>query len=242
MKVIDSFRGLRRTFLRVPPVDILLEDMYYLGVLSLPVLVLVASFAGMTSAIEFYDTFNKIGGTYTVGIFITYAALRELGPVLAAAVVAGKGGAMLTSMIAYMKDSGQIKALESLGINPYFYVVAPGVWAGMIITPIMVILSDFFIIVASLITYVFQLHGSIGTFYKNFLDYSSMTDITNGIIKGVAFGIAIGLIAGALGLKSEGGAEGIGRATRLAIVYMIIAVLIVNVVLSLIFYGGMYLR
>ncbi len=242
MKTDYFFSRVAKIFLKVPPVNILLEDMYYLGVLSLPILLIVAAFAGMTSAIEFYDTFNKIGGTYTVGIFITYAALRELGPILAAAVVAGKGGAMLTSMIAYMKDSGQIKAMEAMGVNPYFYVVAPGIWAGIIITPLMVIISDFTIVAASLITYVWQLHGSIGTFYKNFFDYSSITDLTNGVIKGIVFGLIIGVVSSYLGLKARRGAEGIGNATRIAIVYMIILVLVANVILSLIFYGRMYIR
>ncbi len=240
-----SLIGFLKRWLKIlttPPTEIIVEDMYYLGVLSLPVLLIVAAFAGMTSAIEFYDTFNKIGGTYTVGIFITYAALRELGPVLAGAVVAGKGGAMLTSMIAYMKDSGQIRALESLGVNPYFYVVGPAIWAGIIVTPLMVVISDFTIIATSLITYVFQLHGSTGTFYKNFIDYSSITDLFNGVIKGVFFGLIIGIISSYTGLNAEEGPEGIGNATRRAIVYIIIWILIANVTLSLIFYGSMYIR
>ncbi len=240
MKVDFFARWVR--ILRVPPLRILLEDMYYLGVLSLPVMLLVAGFAGMTSAIEFYNTFNKIGGTYTVGIFITYAALRELGPLLAAAVVAGKGAAMLTSMIAYMKYSGQIKALESMGINPLFYVVSPAIWAGIIITPLMVIISDFTIITSSLITYVWQLHGSIGTFYKNFVDYSDFKDLIYGLMKGGVFGFLLGIISSIAGLRSKGSQEGIGNATRIAVVYIIIAVLVTDVVLSLIFYGSMYIR
>jgi len=231
-----------RVFFTIPYFNSTIESMFYLGVNTLPVLIIVSAFAGMTSAIQFYSTFNKIGGTYTVGIFITYAALRELGPIMAAAVVAGKGGALLTSNISFMKDTSQIKAMESLAIDPVKYILAPNIWAAIIITPIMVVISAITMIIASLITYIYQLNGTLGTFNKNFIDYSSMTDLTNGLIKGVTFGIIIGIVTGIIGLTSKKGPDGVGGATRKAIVLIIIFSLIANTILSIIFYGGKYFR
>ena len=231
-----------RGFFTIPSFNKTIDSMYYLGVNSLPVLIIVSAFAGMTSAIQFYNTFNKIGGTYTVGIFITYAALRELGPIMAAAVVAGKGGAQLASNISFMKDSSQIKAMEALAIDPVKYILSPNIWAAIIITPIMVIISEISMILASLITYVYQLNGSLGTFYKNFIDYSSFSDVTNGLIKGLVFGLIIGIVTGIIGLTSKRGPEGVGTATRKAIVLIIIFSLVANTILSIFFYGVKYFQ
>lgn len=220
-----------------PPPARILEEAYRIGVQSLLIVCAVAFFIGSTIALQGYYAFREFGGQDMVGIFVALACVREMGPIVAGAMVAAKAGTAMAAAIATMRVKGQIDALEVMAVNPLRYLVAPRLIASLIALPLLVVCADFVSVLAGYLVSVWQLGVNGGTFIDNVTAYVGMRDVFFGMIKGMVFGALICLLSCYQGYYSQPGPEGVGRATNRAVVSVCVVCIIVNYLLSELMYG-----
>jgi phospholipid/cholesterol/gamma-HCH transport system permease protein len=208
------------------------EQMWRLGVKSLGVVTVTAAFVGMAFTLQVIREFLKFGAAKLIGGVVGLAMWRELSPLLIGVVVAGRVGASTASELATMKVTEQIEALESMSHDPVAFLVLPRVWATTLMMPLLVGFAD---IVSFMSGFgIAMLTGKVNP-YAYFDSADSMlklSDITGGLIKAVCFGFVIGLISSYMGLKTEGGARGVGINTTHAVVASLITIFILNYLLS----------
>jgi phospholipid/cholesterol/gamma-HCH transport system permease protein len=212
------------------------DQVYALGLKSLPATVITASFIGMAFSLQIVREFEKFGANSMVGGIVGLAIWRELGPLLTGVVVSGRIGAAISSELASMKVTEQVDALKTLSQDPVKYLVVPRILSTMIMMPILVGIADLVgflsgLFIASTIAQI-NMHAY---FHSASLMLSSF-DIIGGLIKAVIFGFCIGLISCYRGLKAKGGAKGVGEATTVAVVHSLITIFVINYFLSLVLY------
>ncbi len=203
-----------------------LRQMEVIGVESVPVLSLTALFAGMVLALNTYIGFSRFGSGQYTGSVVGVALAKELVPVLAGIVIAGRVGAAMAAELGTMKVTEQIDALYTLGAEPISFLVLPRLLASTIMLPVLVL---FGLGVAHFGAYIVAvgLMGVNPRLYNYYLFlYMEPWDIATGFIKATSFGIIIALVGCHKGLQTEGGAEGVGRATTSAVVHSSIAILV----------------
>ncbi|MFH1612771.1 MAG: ABC transporter permease [bacterium] len=215
---------------------IIISQMIYLGIKSLSIAFTVAGFAGMVLAIQAVTQMSKLGGLSRVGHIVTISLLREIGPTLISIVVAGRVSSAIAAELGIMRATEQIDALESMAINPFEYLIVPKLWACMIMFPILVILSNVIGIIGGYCTAVYQLDVDSSTYMSSIFSLITLKDIFVGIFKSFIFGIIIATIGCYCGFNAKGGAEGVGRATTLAVVNSGILIVITNYLISYIFF------
>jgi len=226
-----SLKDLPRTF------RLLLEQVYVLGVRSLPVIVIISVFVGAVSAWQAAYQFKFIGAPLRyLGQAVGKAVVIELAPVLSAIVFAGRVGAGIAAELGTMRVTEQIDALETMGINPVRYLVMPRVLACVFMVPFLVIFANFIAIMGGMIVSVLGVDVSIETFMNGFRNSFAMSDFVNGLIKAAVFGLAIGVVGCFEGFRAEGGAEGVGRATTTSVVISTVMILILNFVFAVILF------
>ncbi len=203
-----------------------------LGVLSLPIVLLTLLFTGMVLAVQIAGELTKYGADFTVGAIVAIGIGRELGPVLAGVVLAGRVGAAITAEIGTMRVTEQIDALRCLAVSPVGYLVVPRVIACMTMLPLLNVFGVAVgvgggMIVASLT------HGvSSYVFLHSIQVYCVPSDLYFGVIKSVIFGMIVALVGCDRGLTCTAGAEGVGKATTQSVVYSIIMLFAANYLLS----------
>ncbi len=212
-----------------------LDQMLRLGVHSLPITLVTASFVGMAFTLQVVKEFLKFGAAELIGGVVGLAVWRELGPLLTAVVVAGRVGAAISAELGTMKVTEQVEALESLSQEPAEFLVLPRLLACTLMLPLLVGLAD---IVGYLSGFLVAVGHNVNP-YSYFGSADSMLkvgDITGGLIKALLFGFAIGLISSYMGLRATGGAKGVGEMTTKAVVVSLITVFVLNYILSLSLY------
>lgn len=211
----------------------LLKQIAFIGVGSQAVVIITGGFTGAVFAAQAYYKFNQLGLATATGPVVSLAMCRELGPVLAGLMVAGRAGASMAAEIGSMKVTEQIDALRAMGVAPTDYLVVPRTLAMVISMPILVGEAIAFgILAADLITV--ELFGVPRTwFWEQLSQHTGADDILVGLIKGAFFGLIIVLVACQQGLGTSGGASGVGKATTQTVVYSSLAILIVNLFLTL---------
>jgi phospholipid/cholesterol/gamma-HCH transport system permease protein len=167
-----------------------------------------------------------------VGVSLT----RELGPVLTALVVAGRVGAAITAEIGSMKVTEQIEALDTMAINPVRFLVVPRLIALFFMLPCLTIIGNFVGMFGGYLIGVLNLKINSSLYIKTTLDFLALKDIYTGLVKTFVFGIIISLVGCYQGLNTEGGAQGVGRATTLSVVTSFILIILADAVLTGIFY------
>lgn len=227
----------RRGFSQAPRWDAVLEEMHKVGVKALPVLLAVSVFVGSNTALQGYHAFKLLGGQSLVGMFVALAGIRELAPLIAAAIISAKAGTEMTTTLAMMRNTEQIDALEVMGINPYWYLVTPRLLAVMSILPILTVLADFVCFSTGFVIAVYQLGVDPGAFLDTAFRYISMRDIWFSILKGSTFGAIICVIGCYHGFNAQRGPLGVGQAANRAIVLMIVLSVLANYFLSEVLYG-----
>ncbi len=206
----------------------ILKQMEVIGIESVPVLALTSVFAGMVLALNTFIGFSRFGAGQYTGSVVGVALAKELVPVLAGIVIAGRVGAAMAAELGTMKVTEQIDALYTLNAEPISYLVLPRLVASTIMLPVLVLLG---IGVAHLGAYIVAvgLMGVNPRLYDYYLFlYMEPWDIATGLIKATSFGTIIALVGCHKGLQAEGGAEGVGKATTSAVVHSSIAILIVD--------------
>tara|TARA_R110002096_G_scaffold292704_11_gene487168 strand:+ start:2283 stop:3083 length:801 start_codon:yes stop_codon:yes gene_type:complete len=214
--------------------NLVLSQIVRIGIGSQLVVIITGAFTGAVFAAQAYFKFNSLGLGSATGPVVSLALCRELGPVLAGLMVAGRVGASIAAEIGTMKVTEQIDALRSMGVSPVDYLVVPRTIAMIISMPILVGEAIAFGIGAADLLTVKGFGLPAAWFRIQLINATEAGDILTGLIKGVIFGILIVLIACRQGLQTRNGAVGVGQATTRAVVDSSLAILIVNLFLTLI--------
>lgn len=207
-----------------------------IGYLSLPVVGLTALFTGMVLALQSYTGFSRFNAENAIASVVVLSMTRELGPVLAGLMVAGRMGAAMAAEIGTMRVTEQIDALTTLSTHPTKYLIAPRILAGVITLPILVIVADIIGVFGGYIVGVYKLGFNPATYIKQSWDFLERADVTSGLIKAAVFGFIITAMGCYQGYYSKGGAQGVGKATTNAVVAASILILIANYLLTAILF------
>ncbi len=209
-----------------------LNQMAFLGVNSLLIVLLTTTFAGMVIALQLAHLAVDYGVGHMVGGGASLAMCRELGPMLTAVIVAGRAGSAVTAEIGSMKVTEQIDALVCMAVSPIHYLVVPRLLALLVMLPILTLFSD----VAGLVGGSFVAFETAGIPYEVFWDsverLTEMVDVYKGLFKALIFGVEVALVACFQGLNAGRGAAGVGKATTGSVVAATIIVFISNYFLS----------
>ena len=204
------------------------EQMMFVGVTSLPLIVLTSIFIGaVTTWQTAYQIKSYVPMRY-LGTAVGRAIVIELAPVLSAIVVAGRVGAGMAAEIGTMKVTEQVDALECMAIDPVRFLVVPRVVAGLVMLPILVVFSDLVAIGGAMAVSVLFLDVPQETFISGFKLFFQISDVMAGLSKAAVFGLIIALVGCHQGLSAEGGALGVGRATTRAVVVASVSILIAD--------------
>ena len=228
-----SLATLRWLFGRWPRKATVMLSFYQIGVRSLWVVALTGTFIGMVLAVQSYAQFHKLGQETMLGAVINLSLLRELGPVLAATMLAGRVGSSMAAELGTMRVTEQIDALDSMGANPIHYLVVPRFLGCLVMIPALTVIADFTGIVGGFWYSVYQLGIDPSHYLKNATQYVAHFDFFSGVFKSLFFGAAIALIGCHRGFHCEPGAEGVGRAATTAFVRSFVVILFLDLVLSI---------
>lgn len=205
---------------------------YAIGVASIPVVAITGAFIGGVMALETFEQFKALGQEGRLGGLINISVTKQIGPVLAAVMVAGRVGCALAAELGTMRVTEQIDALRAMAADPIPYLVVPRVVACLIMTPILTIYSDIVGVWGGWLVTV-PMYGVSSYEYWNFTAYwVNWWEPTSGLIKSFFFGGSIGLIACFKGFHCRAGAAGVGRAATEAFVASFLAIIVINFVLA----------
>lgn len=211
------------------------QQLVRIGYYSLPVVGLTAVFIGAALALNIYTGGARFNAEQFVPNIVVLGITRELGPVFAGLMLAGRVSAGIAAEIGAMRVSEQIDALRTLSVSPVRYLVAPRVAAAVITLPLLVIIADIIGVMGGYLVGVNSL-GFNGTVYiRNTLDFMTFGDVATGLIKAAVFGFIIALMGCRLGMTAQGGAIGVGRSTTLAVVSAAMLIFLANYLLTTLF-------
>lgn len=218
---------------------LVVREVYFIGVLSLLIIVVSGLFVGLVLGLQMYDTLERFGSGDGVGMVVALALVRELGPVLSALLFASRAGSAVTAEIGLMKATEQLNALEMMAIQPIARVIAPRFWAGVISLPLLNVIFCAMGIGGGYLVAVALLAVDAGTFWsqmQNAVDFR--LDVVNGMIKSFIFAVAISLIAVYQGYAAVATAEGVSRATTHTVVVSALVVLALDFILTAFMFRG----
>lgn len=230
-----QFRVLRALVVQPQRRRTIVLQFYRIGYLSLPVVVLTGLSTGMVLAVQAYATLVKVSGETMTGAMTTFALVAELGPTLTGLMLAGRVGAAIAAELGSMKVTEQIDALRVMGTDPIAYLVAPRFLACVTLLPVLAaICAGVGVWAADLLaTVVWQLDQ--GAYWAKVVEHVQLWDIATGLAKATFFGAVIALVACRRGLRTQGGAAGVGAACTEGVVVASILILVSNFVLTLLF-------
>jgi len=214
----------------------IIEQMSKIGVDSLPIASLISLFTGMVLALQSAYQMQRFSAEMYIASLVAVSMTRELGPVLTALIVAGRVGASITAELGTMKVTEQIDALETLATNPIKYLVVPRFLALMIMLPLLTVYADMIGMLGGYTVGVYKLGISHGLYMKNTWTALKYKDVFTGLIKSYFFAIIICIVACYEGMKAEGGAEGVGRATTSSVVMSFILIIAFDCFFTALFY------
>lgn len=219
------------------PIDreVVIAQFDQIGVRSISIVAITSLFIGMVLALQTAYSLSDFGGSLFIGKVVSLSLIRELGPVLMALMVGGRVGAGIAAELGTMKVTEQIDALRALATNPVRKLVVPRVLATTVMMPLLTLLADFIGIIGGLIIAVGSLHLSSNFYTQSVIETVKYNDLASGVGKTFFFGFAIGLIACFNGLRTSGGADGVGRSTTATVVTASITVLILDFFLTKLF-------
>ncbi len=214
-----------------------LSALVEIGYFSLPVVALTAVFTGMVLALQSSTGLSRFSADSAVASLVVLSVTRELGPVLAGLMVAGRVGAAIAAEIGTMRVTDQIDALSTLSTNPMKYLVAPRLLAGLIALPLLVVVADILGVLGGFIIATVKLGFNTGAYLTNTLNFIETDDVVSGLAKAAVFGVIITLMGCYQGYNSKGGAQGVGAATTSAVVSASVLILAFDYVLTELFFA-----
>ena len=210
-------------------------QMYEIGNKSVPVVMATGAFVGMTLAVQSFNQFKGVGLEDRLGSLINVSVVKELGPVLAAMMLAGRVGGALTAELGTMHVTEQIDALRAMGADPIRHLVAPRFWACVLLTPFLTIYADLLGVLGGYVITVCQYGVSSEAYWRFSADVVEKWDVFVGLTKGVFFGGSIALISCFKGFNCDPGAHGVGKACTEAFVNSFLTILILDFFLAILF-------
>ncbi len=224
-----------RSFLSLKAYPLVFTQMNIIGVRSVPVVMITGAFVGMTLAVQAYDQLAGMGLEERLGVLINISVVKELGPVLAAVMLAGRIGGALTAELGTMNVTEQIDAVRSMGTDPVRYLVAPRILALLLLTPVLIIYTDLMGILGGYFVSVVQFGINSRAYWSYSASFVELWDVSIGVVKGFFFGVAIAVISCYKGFTCKEGAHGVGQACTEAFVASFVSILALNFALAVIF-------
>jgi phospholipid/cholesterol/gamma-HCH transport system permease protein len=213
------------------------RQMVDIGFFSLPVVGLTALFTGMVLALQSYTGFARFQAEGAVATVVVLSMTRELGPVIAGLMVAGRIGASMAAEIGTMRVTEQIDALVTLSTNPFKYLVVPRVLAAVAMLPLLVLIADVIGVLGGYLVAVYKLNFNMSSYLRQTVDFLEWMDVISGLVKAAVFGFLIAMLGCFHGYSSGGGAQGVGRATTNSVVSASIMILVVDYMLTELFFA-----
>lgn len=212
-----------------------IASLFRIGFTSLPVVGLTAIFTGGALALNIYEGSILPNTESFLPQILGVSIVRELGPVLAALMVAGRCASAMAAEIGTMRVTEQIDAMATLSVDPFKYLIAPRIIATTLALPFLVLIADVIGVYGGYLVAVFALNHSPPLYIQNLVDFVSAEDVISGLIKAGVFGFLIALMGCFYGFMSRGGAGGVGAATRTAVVAAAVSILSANYILTSLF-------
>jgi phospholipid/cholesterol/gamma-HCH transport system permease protein len=216
---------------------LILRQMVDIGFFSLPVVGLTAIFSGMVLALQSYTGFSRFEAESAIATIVVLSMTRELGPVLAGLMVAGRVGASIAAELGTMRVTEQIDALTTLSTDPLRYLVFPRLLAGFLMLPVLVLVADVIGVMGGFIVSVWKLGFQPIDYINRTFDYLETLDVVSGLVKAAVFGFIVALMGCYQGYRSQGGAQGVGSATTRAVVSASILILVANYMVTELFFS-----
>lgn len=235
--VVFISKSLMHTF--TPPwyPRLILRQFIDIGYYSLPVVGMTAIFTGMVLALQSYTGFTRFNAESAIAGVVALSVTRELAPVLAGLMVAGRVGASIAAEIGTMRVTEQIDALTTLSVNPYKYLIVPRIIAGTVMLPVLVFIADIIGVYGGYLVSIYTLGFSEGSYLHQTWDILEPNDVISGLVKASAFGFIVTIMGCYHGFNSGRGAQGVGAATTYAVVSASILILIFNFILTKVFFS-----
>src|SRR5271170_2094785 len=215
----------------------ILRQMLHVGFFSLPVVGLTAIFTGMVLALQSYTGFSRFAAEGAVATVVVLSVTRELGPVIAGLMVAGRVGAAMAAEIGTMRVTDQIDALTTLSTDPLRYLVLPRLLAGLVTMPALVLVADIIGVFGGFLVGTYKFDFNPAAYLTQTEQYLATMDVVSGLIKAAVFGFIVALMGCYQGYYSRGGAEGVGQATTHAVVSASILILLSDYFLTQAFFA-----
>jgi phospholipid/cholesterol/gamma-HCH transport system permease protein len=215
----------------------ILRQMVDIGYYSLPVVGLTAIFTGMVLALQSHTGFSRFEAQSAVATIVVLSMTRELGPVLAGLMVAGRVGASMAAELGTMRVTEQLDALTTLSTDPFKYLVWPRLLAGLLMLPLLVLVADVIGVFGGYLVGIYKLGFSPYEYLNRTFEFLETQDVVSGLVKAAVFGFLIALMGCYQGYNSAGGAQGVGAATTKAVVSASILILTANYVVTEIFFS-----
>lgn len=237
--IFSIFTARLLTSLIKPPYypEIILRQLIFVGYYSLPVIAMTIFFSGAVLALQSYTGFSRFSAENSIATVVVLSITRELGPVLAGLMVAGRVGAAIAAEIGTMRVTEQIDALYALSTDAIRYLVLPRVIATTLSLPILVLIGDIFGVLGGYLVSISKLGFNSNNYLISTVTYLQIIDVMSGLIKAAIFGFIISIISCYQGYYSEKGARGVGDATTYAVVNSSIFILISNYLITEIFFS-----
>lgn len=221
------------TIYRPPSAALVRDQMYDIGVLSLPVVAITGFSTGMVLAAQSFFQLSDKGLSSATGLMVTKAMMVELGPVLTAFMVTGRVGASMCAELGTMRVTEQIDAIRSMAVNPLRHLVAPRFIAGLVTLPLLTVFSCLMGIIGGYVIAVYYYHMTPNNFLDPLPSHITTFDFVSGLIKAFVFGFIIITISCYRGMTTTGGAAGVGKATTNSVVICYTVILIGNFLLTI---------
>ncbi len=215
---------------------IFLTQLVKIGFNSLPVVGLTSIFTGMVLALQSYTGFSRFSAESAIPNVVVLSITRELAPVLAGLMVSGRAGAAIAAEIGTMKVTEQIDALKTLSTNPFCYLVAPRIIAGLVSLPALVFIGDIIGVLGGYLICVNLLNFNPSVYLQNTYNFVQFIDIFSGLVKAAVFGFIITFIGCYFGFNTKGGAQGVGQSTTYTVVSSSILILLMNYIITSLFF------
>jgi len=215
----------------------IVRQMVDIGYYSLPVVGLTAIFTGMVLALQSYTGFSRFEAESAVATIVVLSMTRELGPVLAGLMVAGRVGASMAAELGTMRVTEQIDALTTLSTDPFKYLIWPRVIAGLLMLPLLVLVADVIGVFGGYIVGIYKLGFGKYEYINKTWEFLETEDVVSGLVKAAVFGFLVALMGCYQGYHSKGGAQGVGAATTKAVVSASILILTSNYIVTELFFS-----
>ena len=212
-------------------------EAWNIGVGSLPIILLVAGFAGAVTALQTGYQFTGNIPYYVAGSLIVESVVLELGPVLTGLILAGRIGARYAAELGTMRVTEQIDALTTLSTDPLRYLVFPRLLAGLLMLPFLVLVADIIGVLGGYLVSVYKLGFGPIEYINRTIQYLETQDVVSGLVKAAVFGFIVALMGCYQGYRSQGGAQGVGAATTKAVVSASILILTANYAVTELFFS-----